>query len=155
MTTGSWTVQAQYNTSSFGGGDTISGIRGWADDAPYFARDASGQNDLISSRDGRIMYNNWLGPPYIATVVSAVFTPDVVRYDCINGQCVSSSTYNTSGVYATLTECQANCGSGSRCNPPNICAPPDYCPLGMVCIPSEEWNQIEPLSSAVKGKACG
>ena len=77
------------------------------------------------------------------------------KYDCVNGQCVFSSQYKTPGLYSTLAECQANCGNGPGCNPPNICAPPNYCPPGMVCIPSEEWNQIEPLSSAVRSKACG
>ena len=78
------------------------------------------------------------------------------KYDCINGVCQPSSLFNTEGKYATLSACQAVCSNnGNACNPPNICAPPDYCPPGYVCLTTDEFNQIDGLSVAAKGSACG
>jgi hypothetical protein len=61
-------------------------------------------------------------------------------YNCINGKCVGSTT----GIYASLEECQQNCGGGGG----NICPP------GMVCIPAGEFSQIEGLAVALKNSAC-
>ena len=66
----------------------------------------------------------------------------ITRYDCINGVCVSSSTFSTTGIYSTLEECQGNCGGG------NICPP------GMVCLPVGEFSTIEGLAIALKNSAC-
>jgi hypothetical protein len=67
-------------------------------------------------------------------------------YDCINGKCVSSLT----GIYASLEECQQNCGGGGTgCSPPNICVPP-----GMKCIPEEDYSIIEGLAIALESSAC-
>ncbi len=63
------------------------------------------------------------------------------RYDCINGVCVSSSTFSTAGIYPTLAECQGSCGG-------NIC-PPD-----MVCLPVAKCSTIEGLAIALKDSAC-
>ncbi|MCC5641104.1 hypothetical protein LC593_35845 [Nostoc sp. CHAB 5844] len=64
-----------------------------------------------------------------------------VKYDCLNGSCVTSSTYDTPGLYDSLQECQGSCGSG--CQPPNICVPPNHCPDGYVCIGADEFAQIK------------
>jgi hypothetical protein len=71
-------------------------------------------------------------------------------YDCVNGQCITKSTYNTPGIFATLVECQAVCTS-------NGCSAPaaNYCPEGKVCIDSSEWSQIEELASQNRAKHCG
>lgn len=66
------------------------------------------------------------------------------KYDCINGNCTQSTTYNTPGIYNSLEECQANCGSS---NPGNQC--------DGVCISSPEWATIQGLASQLKNKSCG
>ena len=83
--------------------------------------------------------------------------PTQYKYDCINGSCISYFIYATRGIYDTLESCQANCSSsgGKSCNAPNICVPPDYCPPGMVCLPSEEFSRIEGLGVALNNSACG
>lgn len=48
-------------------------------------------------------------------------------YDCVNGQCVLSTVYNTPGLYKSLAECEAECG-GETCNG--------------ICIESQEYSQI-------------
>lgn len=63
-------------------------------------------------------------------------------YDCINGQCVLASQYNTPGQYQTIDACQAECGGNN------------YCPPGKVCIPNSEWSRIESLSNQLKNKSC-
>lgn len=139
-------------------------VNGYQNDNPYVAvvvrSGCQRPRDVVSACDNRVMYANvacdWYIRNFAATfTIDPNYVPPAPTYDCINGQCVNSSTYKTPGNYSSLAQCQANCGSGSGCSPPNVCVPPDYCPPGMVCIPTEEWNQIEPLSSAVKGKACG
>lgn len=85
----------------------------------------------------------------------ATLPPTEKNYDCINGICYDKDQYGTPGIYSTLEECQAHCGTSTNsCEPPNICVSPDYCPPGMVCIPSSEWGQIEGLSSSIKDGAC-
>lgn len=74
------------------------------------------------------------------------FTYDDPKYDCINGECILASQYDTPGQYLSLEDCQAECGSCSNsCNPPNICVAPDHCPDGYVCIGSDEWVEIKRL----------
>jgi hypothetical protein len=36
-------------------------------------------------------------------------------YDCINGGCVPKKTYNTPGVFANLSACEAGCAKNSDC----------------------------------------
>jgi hypothetical protein len=67
-----------------------------------------------------------------------------VFYDCINGECIPKTTYNTPGHYETLAACQAECGTcENQCNPPNICVPPNHCPDGYVCIGADEFALIK------------
>lgn len=80
---------------------------------------------------------------------------NTTTYDCINGNCVTKGTYNTPGIHASLAACQAVCGAPTNsCNAPNICVSPDYCPPGMVCIPSAKLGQVEGLASDIKNKSC-
>ncbi|MBO1055964.1 MAG: hypothetical protein HEQ27_05310 [Dolichospermum sp. JUN01] len=80
--------------------------------------------------------------------------PSTNNYDCLNGVCVSSSTYQTNGIHSTLEECQQNCGGGTGCAAPKICVPPDYCPPGMVCLSAGEFSQIDGLAVALKNSVC-
>ncbi|AFY94632.1 hypothetical protein [Chamaesiphon minutus] len=68
-------------------------------------------------------------------------------YDCVNGDCLEATVYDTPGIYQTLQECQGDCGGGN--------CPENYCPPGKTCIDSSKWSQIESLSEAVRGKVCG
>jgi hypothetical protein len=47
--------------------------------------------------------------------------PPSSGYDCLNGNCIQASVYNTPGQYSTLADCQAGCGSGGQCPPGQIC----------------------------------
>lgn len=56
------------------------------------------------------------GPAMASYVITAVSGPGecnspeiITGYDCINGACVSSSTFSTDGKYSTLEECQEKC----------------------------------------------
>jgi hypothetical protein len=82
--------------------------------------------------------------------------PSVKKYDCLNGGCIQHTVYNSPGLFTTLAECQAACGSASNnnCKPPNICVSPDYCPPGMVCLTLAELSTIDGLSSELKSKNC-
>jgi hypothetical protein len=82
---------------------------------------------------------------------------NVGKYDCLNGNCVKSNVYGTPGQYATLTECQGNCGSSNNsCNPPFQCIDPtNFCPPGKVCVPQDEWSQIGSLVQQNVRKHCG
>ncbi len=69
-------------------------------------------------------------------------------YDCLNGTCIPTSKYNTPGLYASLAECQGACEAPK--------SPSDgYCPPGKICVPADEWSEIESLSVLVKQKLCG
>jgi hypothetical protein len=78
------------------------------------------------------------------------------RYDCLNGGCIQHTVYNSPGLFTTLAECQAACGSASNnnCKPPNICVSPDYCPPSMVCLTLAELSTIDGLSGELKSKNC-
>lgn len=52
----------------------------------------------------------------------------ITYYDCINGSCVSKSTYGTAGIYASISTCQAACG-GTNCPTGRTC-----CPVGQSCF---------------------
>ncbi len=64
--------------------------------------------------------------------------PTTVKYDCINGACVSKATYNTPGIYNSLSECEVACGTG--CNGK--------------CISNADWAQIEGLANQLKNQTC-
>lgn len=62
------------------------------------------------------------------------------RFDCINGECINSDTYDTPGNYASLEECQAQCGIGAICDG--------------VCVSNADWSKIESLSGQLKQRNC-
>jgi hypothetical protein len=86
---------------------------------------------------------------------SGCVSPDK-KYDCLNGKCFEHTVYNSPGLFATLVDCEAACGSNSedKCQAPNICVSPDYCPPGMVCLTLGELSTIDGLSSELKLKNC-
>ncbi|MEH2052053.1 hypothetical protein [Nostoc sp.] len=59
-------------------------------------------------------------------------------YDCINGACTPKTTYNTPGLYATLSDCQVACGTG----------------CSGVCVSNSDWAQIEGLSGQLRNRNC-
>ncbi len=59
-------------------------------------------------------------------------------YDCINGACTKKETYNTPGLYASLSDCEVACGSGCSGQ----------------CIANSDWTQIEGLANQLKSKNC-
>jgi hypothetical protein len=74
-------------------------------------------------------------------------------YDIINGSCIQAKIYQTPGKYSSLNACTADLTS-SNCQYPKICVPPDYCPPGMVCLPSSEFSQISGLASSLEKENC-
>ena len=93
---------------------------------------------------------------YISSGDCSLCSPVNTRYDCLNGKCLEYRVYNTPGLFATLVDCEAACGStgDNNCQAPNICVPPDYCPPGMVCLPTAEFSQIDGLATALNNSAC-
>lgn len=65
-----------------------------------------------------------------------LFAP--VNYDCINGACLPKTTYNTPGLYASLSDCEVACGTG----------------CSGVCLSNAEWAQIQGLANQLKNKSC-
>jgi len=70
-------------------------------------------------------------------------TPVSVPYDCVNGNCVESSQYNTPGIYNSLANCQAVCGVSST-----------DCPPGKVCLEQAEYDSINNLIAQLGGELC-
>lgn len=72
-----------------------------------------------------------------AYIVSTTCDPQE-KYDCINGACTPSTTYDTPGIYSSLAECEVACGTGCSGK----------------CLSNAEWAQIEGLASQLKNKNC-
>lgn len=62
----------------------------------------------------------------------------IEHYDCINGACINKNTYNTPGLYKSLSECETVCGTGCSGK----------------CISNSDWSTIEGLASQLKNKNC-
>lgn len=81
--------------------------------------------------------------------------PPPDAYDCINGTCILKGVYGTPGIYESLEECESSCGNKPMCSPPFECIDPsNFCPPGKICIPQNEWTQIEGLANKLKQKNC-
>ncbi|MGV0102511.1 hypothetical protein NSTCB13_01038 [Nostoc sp. DSM 114160] len=77
------------------------------------------------------------------------------KYDCINGQCKISTTYNTPGLYQSLADCQAACANGGACASGKQCVDPTtFIPSGKVCIDQGEFDSIEALISKIGSEVC-
>ncbi|MEH2137154.1 hypothetical protein [Nostoc sp.] len=81
--------------------------------------------------------------------------PVIALYDCINGKCTVSTQYNTPGLYANLTDCQAVCANGGACAAGKKCVDPTtFCPDGKVCIDQGEFDSAEALISKIGSEVC-
>ncbi len=80
----------------------------------------------------------------------------IIKYDCVNGNCVQSTTYNTPGFFDNLSDCQNNCSTNTNsCNSPFECIDPsNFCPPNKVCVPQDEWGQITNLIHQNISKHC-
>ncbi|MBH8575784.1 hypothetical protein I8752_22825 [Nostocaceae cyanobacterium CENA369] len=77
------------------------------------------------------------------------------KYDCLNGQCIPKTTYNTPGLYNSLEDCQAVCANGGACAEGKKCVDPTtFCPDGHVCIEQGEYNSIQGLVDKIKSEVC-
>lgn len=89
-----------------------------------------------------------------AYVVSTT-CPDPSKYDCLNGNCVKQSQYNTLGIYNSLADCQAVCANGGACGSGKQCIDPTtFCPDGKVCIDQGEFASAEALISKIGSEVC-
>jgi hypothetical protein len=61
-------------------------------------------------------------------------------YDCLNGNCVNKTTYNTSGEYQSLAACQSACSGGTSCNGE--------------CIPASEITALNQAIADLQGRYC-
>jgi len=61
--------------------------------------------------------------------------------DCINGGCVTKTTYNTPGKYANLSACQSGCAKDSNC-------------IGE-CVSEPELAALKQAANALQSKICG
>lgn len=62
-----------------------------------------------------------------------------LKYDCINSACISQNTYDTPGIYQSLSDCEEACGPG----------------CSGVCISNAEWSAIQGLAAQHLAKDCG
>lgn len=137
---GTWAITYRYSPAVYSAG--VENVRGYSDDDPYFGLTSGGsQWSLLSAADGRVMYPNWIGASITPIIDNKIFTPDTpppIQYDCVNGACLPKTTFNTPGIYATLSECEINCGTGCSGK----------------CLSNEDWAQIEGLAAQLKNKNC-
>jgi hypothetical protein len=118
------------------GGTYTINYQGFEQDSPYFRDDGLTANgapvlSLVSACDGRYFDARHTYVSANPQIISNVFTKDDpncgnTQYDCINGTCYESTTYNTPGLYSSLNECLGSCSSG-------------FC--SGVCIDDDEYEQ--------------
>lgn len=68
-----------------------------------------------------------------AVTITEIVEPD--KYDCVNGQCVKKTVYNTPGIFSKLEDCESVCGNSEKCDG--------------TCIKTEDWNEIVRLSGTI------
>ncbi|BBD69684.1 hypothetical protein NIES4072_29800 [Nostoc commune NIES-4072] len=141
-------------------------VQGYENDDPTYELKANNRWDLISTFDGRSMYVGWCGNAiHYPQMVNKRFVKDdpncqsggtpQQQYDCINGQCITKTQYNTPGIYNSLADCQAVCSNGGACASGKQCVDPTtFCPDGKVCIDQGEFASIEALISKIGSEVC-
>lgn len=81
--------------------------------------------------------------------------PPPTKYDCINGQCIIKTQYNTLGLYESLEDCQVVCANGGACAEGKQCIDPlTFVPSGKVCIDQNEFASIEVLINKIGSEVC-
>ncbi|MEH2000589.1 MAG: hypothetical protein V7L00_17890 [Nostoc sp.] len=88
---------------------------------------------------------------YPDAVIISTTCPDPNKYDCLNGSCIKAA----SGIYKSLSDCQAVCANGGACGAGKQCVDPvTFCPDGKVCIEQGEFASIEALISKIGSEVC-
>ncbi len=64
--------------------------------------------------------------------------PPSSKYDCINAACIPSTTYNTPGIYQSLSDCEQVCGPG----------------CSGVCLSNADWAEIQGKAAQLRNKNC-
>jgi hypothetical protein len=138
---GTWSITYQLSPNNANPWENRTGsFTGYSDDAPYLAsktQSGCSRAQDVKASDGRVLIPTLVCNSYIRNFV-ATFTPDVVKYDCINAACVKSTQYNTPGFYQSLSQCESTCGTGCSGH----------------CISNSDWSQIEGLANQLKNKNC-
>jgi hypothetical protein len=100
----------------------------------YDARTTGSQGEIVLGT----YYPNITDVSIVDAVISCPPPPPPPQYDCLNGACVTKTTYNTPGLYPSLGECQVACGTG----------------CSGVCVSASDWANIEGLASRNKSQNC-
>lgn len=104
--------------------------------------------DGVSQGNSYIFYTD-------AYILSTTCDPLPELYDCINGNCIASTTHGTSGLYKSLADCQAVCANGGACAEGKQCVDPTtFIPSGKVCIDQGEFDSIEALIAKINSEVC-
>lgn len=91
---------------------------------------------------GNFSNTGWYSVPEYHLVGCA--TPSVnpaQPFDCLNGGCIPKTTYNTPGVYASLSACEAGCAKNSTCTGE--------------CVSAEDMAALQAAADSVKSRLCG
>lgn len=75
------------------------------------------------------------------TIVSTSSDCPETLFDCINGNCIASTTYNTPGIFATLADCQAACGQNPGCDGE--------------CVSAAEIAALQAAAANARSNCCG
>lgn len=61
-------------------------------------------------------------------------------HDCINGNCLPSTTYKTMGFYSNLADCQSGCAKNSKC--------------AGECVPQNEIENLRTAVTKLRSRIC-
>jgi hypothetical protein len=67
--------------------------------------------------------------------------PTNQKCDCLNGGCITSTTYNTPGKYANLAACQSGCAKDSTCDGE--------------CVSASSIAALQQAANLVQTRLCG
>ena len=146
---GSYTWKICGNTSVLKPRTSSSGIQGvyWEVDGV----DLFGGSFILS---GSVAVVPWDTASDYGSCDSCKTSPSI-KYDCLNGNCVASTQYQTPGLYQSLSDCQAVCANGGACASGKQCIDPtNFCPPGKICIDQGEFSSIEALISKINSEVC-
>lgn len=105
---------------------------------------------FVGTTNNRIVYPNGMWdvyrPPEFfhkgSCPPSALPTPldPSQRFDCINGNCLPATSYNTQGFYSNQADCIAGCAKNSPCKGE--------------CVPQNEIQNLRTSVSKLKDRVC-
>jgi len=96
---------------------------------------------LVHSGGETLLGGNWGSDDILRGFNVREISPCSQKYDCHNGECIPQTKYNSEGIYQSLAECEANCGSSSGCNGE--------------CVGKGKISQLQNLANRLKRKNCG